>query len=152
MRAVQRQGVYDAVSPVTGERMLRVSDINREYQFAPTYSSVLVFPERTSDAELRSVGGFRSKARVPTFTWLHPVARTTLWRSSQPRVGLSGNTNAADERLLANIREATNPVTPLLIVDCRPKANAMVSTADGVSPLQVAPVLSACARLCATCA
>jgi hypothetical protein len=120
------------------------------YQFAPTYSSVLVFPNRTTDAELRAVGAFRSKARVPTFTWMHPVHKTTLWRSSQPRVGISGNTCTADERLLANIREATNPLVPLIIVDCRPKANAVVG--DGpVLALGAPTVAGGAGRPCALC-
>lgn len=118
--------MLDATSLVTGERMWRVCDLNREYRFSPTYPSVLVFPERTRDTDLAAIGAFRSKARVPALSWLHPVNRASLWRSSQPKIGLGNNSCAADENLLATIRAITNPGQPLLIADARPRANAMV--------------------------
>lgn len=32
-----------------------MSDLNREFEYAPTYPSVLVFPERASDAHMQAV-------------------------------------------------------------------------------------------------
>ncbi len=60
---MQRIGVLDAVSPVTGEGLFRVCDANREYEYSSTYAAVLVVPFRTTDADLRSIRDFRSKVR-----------------------------------------------------------------------------------------
>jgi hypothetical protein len=134
-RELDRMGVLRLAHPRTREPLWRVSDLNREYAYCPTYPSVLVFPERVPDAALQAVGGFRSKARVPALTWVHPANKTTMWRSSQPRVGMGNNTCAADEALLAAIRDANvysrDPAAPLLIADCRPRANAMANRAGG---------------------
>ena len=134
-RELERLGVLAARHPRTGEALWRVSDANREYAFCPTYPSVLVFPERMSDAAMVAVGGFRSKARVPALTWMHPVNKTTLWRCSQPHVGMTNNTCREDELLLNLIRDANlfvrAPAAPLLVADCRPRANAMANKVNG---------------------
>lgn len=132
MRELARTGVLAARHRVSGEPLWRVADINREYDYAPTYPAVLVLPARASDAMMAAVAPFRSKARVPALTWMHPVTGATMWRCSQPRVGMSNATNASDEALLGMIREASrDPRQPLLIVDCRPHANALANKAGG---------------------
>lgn len=127
-------GVLHVRHPRTGELLWRVCDANREYEFCPTYPSVLVFPDRIGDGLLPAIGSFRSKARVPALTWMHPVNKTTIWRCSQPRVGM-GNTCKEDEALLMAIRDANvyarDPGAPLLIADCRPQANALANKAAG---------------------
>jgi Myotubularin-like phosphatase domain len=139
---LERMGVLGLKNPRTGGNLWRVSEINREYRFCPTYPSVLVFPERIPDAALRPLESFRSKARVPALTWQHPSNKTTLWRCSQPRVGMGNNVCKEDEMLFYAIKEAnshwakqqnggSNADIPLLIADCRPKANAMANKAGG---------------------
>ncbi len=79
--------------------------------------------------DIRRVAGFRSKARLPALTWMHPVHHTTITRSSQPLVGVGGAECIEDERLLQQIRAAGMPVVeerPFIIADCRPKVNAVV--------------------------
>jgi len=132
---LERLGVLSLRHPRTGELLWRVSDVNREYAYCPTYPAVLVFPERVSDGHLAAIAGFRSKARVPALTWCHPVTKTTLWRCSQPRVGMTNNACREDEWLFACIRDANlysrDPAAPLLIADCRPRANAYAQKAGG---------------------
>ena len=65
-RELDRMGVLTSAHPADPARpgpprpLWRVSDINREYEFCATYSSVLVFPESTTDAQLHSLAPFRS--------------------------------------------------------------------------------------------
>lgn len=105
---LERLGVLGLRNPRTGGNVWRVSDINREYRFCPTYPSVLVFPERVPDQALRPLESFRSKARVPALTWQHPSNKSTLWRCSQPRVGMGNNACREDELLFFAIKEATS--------------------------------------------
>jgi hypothetical protein len=133
---LDRQGVLKVVNPLTNDRLYRVSEANKEFVFSPTYPQVLVFPNQLSDTHMESVARFRSKARVPALTWMHPANKTTMWRCSQPRVGMGGNACREDEHLIATIRDcnfySTNGnITPLLLADCRPKVNAMANMAGG---------------------
>lgn len=71
--------------------------------------------------------------------WRHPHNEATLWRSSQPQVGLSGNHSMADEHFLravvassANASQiASGTERKLVVVDCRPKVNAMANKVKG---------------------
>lgn len=130
-----RIGITKVVNPRNGERLYRISDINKDYIFSPTYPAVLAFPERASDAHIQAIGTFRSKARVPALTWMHPGNKTTMWRCSQPKIGMGGNTCVQDEQLVQMIREANvhsrEYASPLLLADCRPKVNAMANKAGG---------------------
>ena len=133
---LDRQGVLKVVNPLTNDRLYRISEANKEFVFSPTYPQVLVFPNQLSDSHMESVARFRSKARVPALTWMHPANKTTMWRCSQPRVGMGGNACREDEHLIATIRDcnfySTNGnITPLLLADCRPKVNAMANMAGG---------------------
>ena len=133
---LDRQGVLKVVNPLTNDRLYRVSESNKEFIFSPTYPQVLVFPNQLSDSHMEAVARFRSKARVPALTWMHPANKTTMWRCSQPRVGMGGNACREDEHLIATIRDcnfySTNGnITPLLLADCRPKVNAMANMAGG---------------------
>ena len=49
----------------------RFTDINKDYSFSPTYPGKLVVPSRISDSVLAYAGKYRSKARIPTLTYLH---------------------------------------------------------------------------------
>jgi hypothetical protein len=116
--------------------LYRVSEANRDFSLSPTYPAVLATVARATDYHLATVAGFRSKGRLPALTWIHPTARTSMWRCSQPRVGISGKTCAQDEQLLAWVREASvftreGPSAPLLVADCRPKQNAWANKGMG---------------------
>ncbi|KAF2150032.1 phosphatases II [Myriangium duriaei CBS 260.36] len=88
----------------------RISEINHDYSYSPTYPSVLVVPTTVSDNVLKHGGSYRSKARIPALTYLHPVNNCSITRSSQPLVGLfKGKRNAQDERLVQAIFSTCRP-------------------------------------------
>lgn len=93
----RRQGISDKLP----DRGWRITEINKDYSFCPTYPSLLVVPTKIKDPTLRHAGKHRTRCRVPTLTYLHPVNNCSITRSSQPRVGLTGNRNAQDEALVA---------------------------------------------------
>ncbi|TKA65870.1 hypothetical protein B0A55_12342 [Friedmanniomyces simplex] len=90
----------------------RISDINSEYAFSATYPSVLCVPRVVSDNMLKYGGVFRSRARVPTLSYLH-FNGGSITRSSQPLTGIQGKRNPQDERLVSAIFSShTPPTTP----------------------------------------
>ncbi|KAF8418208.1 protein-tyrosine phosphatase-like protein [Tirmania nivea] len=112
-RAVNGWGIYDALKEY--ERMgvggstndWRVSKINKSYTFCPTYPAHLVVPANISDNVLNYAGKYRSRARIPVLTYLHPINNCTITRSSQPLTGLKGNRSPQDEKLVAAIFTST---------------------------------------------
>jgi myotubularin-related protein 6/7/8 len=92
----RRQGISEKAADLGW----RISTINKDHQFSPTYPGLLVVPSTISDATLRHAGSFRSRARIPTLTYLHPVNNCTITRSSQPFTGLRFKRSIQDERLV----------------------------------------------------
>ncbi|AEO68801.1 7000074b-dc0f-4641-8049-b3b0052b7921 [Thermothielavioides terrestris] len=92
----KRQGI----SEKSADLGWRISTINKDYTFCPTYPALLVVPSKISDNTLKYAANFRSRARIPTLTYLHPVNNCTITRSSQPLVGLRMNRSIQDERLV----------------------------------------------------
>ena len=63
-------------------------------------------------------------------TFAHPKGGS-IWRSSQPRIGLGGN-ESSDEAIFT--MAATSPRSGpkiLIITDCRPKVNAYANRGNG---------------------
>ncbi|KAG9318574.1 phosphatases II [Chiua virens] len=145
----------------TRSKAWRFTDINKDYQFCPSYPSRLVIPTRISDSTLQYASKHRSKCRIPALTYLHWAnhvvtfvllmrqhfshhAQASITRSSQPMVGIKQNRSVQDEKLVEAIfqthyspesRSSSTPVygatTTNLIVDARPTANAVANTAKG---------------------
>ena len=112
--------------------MLRETKLNENYKICNTYPKVLLVPSSIEDNIVRECSTFRTKGRLPVCTWVHQNGGS-LWRSSQPRVGLRGNTNKADEAYLRAMA-ATSPRKGnkiLVIADARPKLNAIGNRARG---------------------
>ncbi|ORY63549.1 myotubularin-like protein [Pseudomassariella vexata] len=93
----RRQGI----STKSVERGWRISQINKEYTFSPTYPGLLVVPSKISDSTLRHAGSFRSRQRIPVLTYLHSLNNCSITRSSQPCVGLRGNRSVQDEKIVS---------------------------------------------------
>lgn len=93
----RRQGIGEKLP----DRGWRISDVNKNYNFSPTYPEILVVPTKISNQTLKYASKHRTRCRVPTLTYLHPVNNCSITRSSQPRVGITGNRNAQDEALVA---------------------------------------------------
>ena len=84
---------------------------NASYQLCQSYPSVLVGPasldeQMFPDAAriVRQCAAFRSEHRLPALTWCGPGG-ASVWRCSQPKVGLQGNRSTADELFLQHIAE-----------------------------------------------
>lgn len=108
-KAINGWDLYDAraefrrqgISEKAADRGWRISSINKDYAFSPTYPATLVVPSKISDNTLKYASTFRSRQRIPVLTYLHPVNNCTITRSSQPFVGLRGKRSIQDERLVS---------------------------------------------------
>ncbi|KAH6668014.1 protein-tyrosine phosphatase-like protein [Halenospora varia] len=93
----KRQGISDKGA----DRGWRISKINVDYGFSPTYPALLPVPSTISDNTLNYAGRYRSRVRIPVLTYLHPVNNCSITRSSQPMAGLRGNRSIQDEKLVS---------------------------------------------------
>ncbi|KIV80362.1 hypothetical protein PV11_07864 [Exophiala sideris] len=109
MREWRRMGIGDP----SKKQQWRISTINQDYSFSPTYPALLPVPASISDATLNYAKSYRSRARIPVLTYLHPVNDCSISRSSQPLVGVRGNRSIQDEKLLAAIFDTTRAERPL---------------------------------------
>ncbi|KAI5370808.1 Putative myotubularin-like phosphatase domain, protein-tyrosine phosphatase, active [Septoria linicola] len=80
----------------------RITNINQDHSFSPTYPRVICVPATVSDNMLKYGGPYRSKSRIPALTYLHSNGGS-ITRSSQPMPGLGGRRNPQDERLVSAI-------------------------------------------------
>ncbi|KAI0419973.1 protein-tyrosine phosphatase-like protein [Xylaria grammica] len=92
----RRQGI----STKSVDRGWRVSLINKDYNFSPTYPGLLVVPSKISDNVIKYAGPYRSRARIPVLSYLHSLNNCSITRSSQPLVGFRGNRSIQDEKLV----------------------------------------------------
>ncbi|KAJ6044343.1 uncharacterized protein N7446_002538 [Penicillium canescens] len=102
-----RQGILNE-----GSRW-RLSEINANYEFSPTYPAIIPVPSSISDNTLNYAGRYRSRARIPALTYFHPVNNCTITRSSQPLVGVRQNRSIQDEKLLSAIFLTSRSERPL---------------------------------------
>ncbi|KAI1376803.1 phosphatases II [Hypoxylon crocopeplum] len=93
----RRQGI----STKSVDRGWRISSINKDYTFSPTYPGVLVVPSKISDNVIKYAGSYRSRQRIPVLTYLHSLNNCSITRSSQPMVGFRGNRSIQDEKLVS---------------------------------------------------
>lgn len=130
-----RMGVLD-------NPQMRVSNVNATYQLCNTYPQWLVVPAAVSDEELHSVASFRSGRRLPVLCWMDRDSGASMWRSSQPKAGVSGS-SSHDEKMIdliarsvslnrrrAETKKLSND-SLVYIVDCRSRASAMANRAAG---------------------
>jgi myotubularin-related protein 6/7/8 len=108
-RKINGWDIYDAkvewkrqgISEKGVDRGWRISKINIDYGFSPTYPALLPVPSSISDNTLNYAGRYRSRVRIPVLTYLHPVNNCSITRSSQPLAGLRGNRSIQDEKLVS---------------------------------------------------
>ncbi|WPH03395.1 Hypothetical protein R9X50_00627400 [Acrodontium crateriforme] len=108
-REFARMGISEKAAEGPGSAW-RISDINSEYGFSPTYPSVLCVPRAVSDNMLKYGGAFRSRARIPSLAYLH-FNGGSITRSSQPMVGFTGKRNPQDEKLVSAIFSSHTPIS-----------------------------------------
>eukprot|EP00058_Branchiostoma_floridae_P005246 XP_002590734.1 hypothetical protein BRAFLDRAFT_121921 [Branchiostoma floridae] len=109
----------------------RITKVNENYEFCDTYPGVLSVPKAASDDDLRRVGVFRSRCRIPALSWIHPESQATISRCSQPLVGVGGKRCRDDEKYLQLIMDANAQSHKLYIMDARPNVNAVANKAKG---------------------
>ncbi|CAX45135.1 myotubularin-related protein 1, putative [Candida dubliniensis CD36] len=136
----------------------RVTTLNTEYKFSPSYPKVLIVPSTISDNVLKHAGKFRSKQRIPAIVYKHKsgINGNVIARCAQPLVGLNiQNRSIQDEKLIGEIflcqeRERRDKIDNScgssnnvddefqreqpqrnLLVDLRPVTNAMAQHALG---------------------
>ncbi|MCJ1430108.1 hypothetical protein MMC29_008023 [Sticta canariensis] len=136
--------IYDAraewkrlgISDKDVDRGWRISRINSDYGFSPTYPALLAVPSGISDNTLNYAGRYRSRVRLPVLTYLHSVNNCSITRSSQPLVGVRGNRSIQDEKLLASIFSTSHSKPPTSTPPSRPRSRqSRRSSEEDDSPL-----------------
>ncbi|CAM9198576.1 unnamed protein product [Chrysoparadoxa australica] len=107
----------------------RYSYVNRDYSVCPSYPPVLVVPATMPDRDIPLVAAFRSEQRLPACAWARTRDSASIWRSSQPKVGVQQATCVQDEHMLDALARSGDGM--LRIIDCRPRTNAMANMAAG---------------------
>jgi myotubularin-related protein 6/7/8 len=122
-----RQGAI-VPSPIPGTSHLAAPKwkmFNQDsFEICETYGKQLIFPVDMPIGDVKAVALHRSKGRLPVLTYRHKNDACLL-RCAQPLVGVSNRSCREDQAYVtqfANVR---------LIVDARPKANAVANTAKG---------------------
>ncbi|XP_045583051.1 phosphatidylinositol-3,5-bisphosphate 3-phosphatase MTMR6 isoform X1 [Procambarus clarkii] len=116
-----RMGVpCEAWSPTT---------LNHNYEICDTYPQELYVPASAPTKVILSSSKFRSKGRFPVLSYLHKN-KAALCRSSQPLSGFSARCEE-DEELLDCILGSNPNSSYMVVVDTRPKINAMANRAAG---------------------
>lgn len=85
----------------------RMSPVNKDLSFCPTYPPEILVPNCIDDKILVKVASFRSARRVPAVVWRHGITGAVLARCSQPEVGWLGWRSADDEALVRAIADAS---------------------------------------------
>ncbi|KAI4165324.1 MAG: hypothetical protein LQ342_001192 [Letrouitia transgressa] len=128
------------ISEKDSDRGWRISKINADYTFSPTYPALLPVPSAISDNTLNYAGRYRSRVRLPVLTYLHPVNNCSITRSSQPLVGVRGNRSIQDEKLLLAIFSTShstsryNDTTSIPRSQQSPNSSASASPPGGAHP------------------
>ena len=93
---------------------------NNSYQLCLSYPAIFAGPASLDerlypDAAriVRQCAAFRSEGRLPALTWCGPGG-ASIWRCSQPKVGLQGNRSTADELFFQHIAERAAAANALL--------------------------------------
>jgi len=114
-REYKRQGINSKGLDVNW----KLSDINHDFSLCPSYPQLLLVPKQAPNELLKSVGGYRSKGRIPAVTWYNKKNNCVLVRCAQPMVGLMGKQSKEDQLLLEMFRLSSGKNNGMLIFDCR---------------------------------
>ena len=58
----------------------RFTNLNQNYEICKSYPSVLVVPASVNDETIKIASSFRTKSRIPSLVWIHPVTGVCLCR------------------------------------------------------------------------
>eukprot|EP00538_Stauroneis_constricta_P004277 CAMPEP_0119560898 /NCGR_PEP_ID=MMETSP1352-20130426/16134_1 /TAXON_ID=265584 /ORGANISM="Stauroneis constricta, Strain CCMP1120" /LENGTH=883 /DNA_ID=CAMNT_0007608967 /DNA_START=17 /DNA_END=2668 /DNA_ORIENTATION=- len=93
--------------------------INHEYKLSQSYPSILAGPSSLDESKpesqhiIRQCAAFRSEGRFPSLTWCGSGG-ASIWRASQPKVGLQGNRSSSDELFLRHVVEAARSANAIV--------------------------------------
>ncbi|CAF3504310.1 unnamed protein product [Rotaria sordida] len=107
------------------------NEINQNYTFCDTYPDTLVLPSNFDISRLQSVANFRSRNRIPVLSWYCRQTYVTITRSSQPLTGLNRKCQDDVDYLREIANTNVNQGSKLVILDARPKVNAIANKANG---------------------
>lgn len=145
----KRQGLISRIDDDESNQFWRITHVNENYKFCPSYPNLMIVPSTISDNVLKHAAKFRSKQRIPAIVYKHRVGinGNVIARCAQPLVGLNiQNRSIQDEKLIGEIfdtqnKERTGRLSEdstfrdqpqkNLIVDLRPITNAMAQHALG---------------------
>lgn len=113
---------------VTTAHLWQIVD-NQDGQVCSTYPPFFVLPAGLSREAILACANFRKRNRMPALVWVDSNTNASLWRASQPKVGISTK-SIGDELVISLINQGT-PSTNLLILDCRPYLNAQANRTKG---------------------
>ncbi|KAI4126917.1 MAG: hypothetical protein LQ338_003494 [Usnochroma carphineum] len=135
----RREWARLGISEKDPNRGWRISTINTDYAFSPTYPALLAVPSAISDNTLNYAARYRSRARLPVLTYLHPVNNCSITRSSQPLVGVRGNRSIQDEKLLLAIFSTSHSASPSMTSSSRPRSRQSLQSSSSGSPARDIP-------------
>lgn len=104
---------------------------NVEYTVVTTYPRWFIIPSVLSDKKLAAVAKFRTKSRLPALSYFDNKSGAMIFRSSQPRTGLTSKRSSADEEMLLAMMVTNFAKNKLLVLDCRPRTYAEANRAKG---------------------
>ncbi|KAL9059384.1 MAG: hypothetical protein Q9206_001513 [Seirophora lacunosa] len=135
----QREWERLGISEKDSDKGWRISKVNTDYRFSPTYPALLAVPSAISDNTLNYAGRYRSRTRLPVLTYLHPVNNCSITRSSQPLVGVRGNRSIQDEKLLLAIFSTSHSTPPQFSSSSRPRSRQSPQSSSSGSPTRDIP-------------
>jgi hypothetical protein len=107
----KRQGVLKQWINEAGVKIpcpWKLSMANYDFKVCSSYPELIVVPSELTDDNVMEVGSFRSEGRMPALCWGYANSAGSIWRASQPKVGVQGNTSKADEQLLYLVASSVN--------------------------------------------
>jgi len=104
--------------------------VNSGYDVCPTYTRHLYAPSALSPSTIAGSAKYRSKGRFPVLSYLYK-GKTAICRCAQPMAGVANRRSKDDELLIQAVFEANPSKKKVVIVDTRPKLNAVANKAKG---------------------
>ena len=100
----------------------RICKANENYKLIQSYPKKFVVPHFIKDEEVRECTNYRLKGRIPALTYQYKTNKCCIWRSSQPKPGITGQRSKSDEKLLKSMIDYS---VKLVIYDARPYLAAL---------------------------
>ena len=131
-REYERQGLVslDTKPSNDPDKLFRRTTLNENFGLCESYPKFLITSARIKDDELRCASSYRTKNRLPTLAYFYYRNGATIWRSSQVKSGLTGNTNEYDIKYMRYITD-TAPEKKLIVFDARPYLSAAANKLKG---------------------